>query len=167
MEAGNSRVADNGGQKGLAVGRSSINPELQISLAPESDYEAILALHREAGWSASRVDGEVWAAWEDGELVGSIQFQEVGSPDVLFVSAMVVRQDARGRGIGAQMFTAVMATRQAGWWLECREERIRFYKRLGFDIVVGVEIPTSVRQLVRPRTHRQEHFMNRPRDVIT
>ena len=152
-------------QRGLAVGRSSTNSELQISLAPESDYGAILALHREAGWNASRIAGEVWAAWEGGELVGSIQFQEVGSPDVLFVSAMVVREVARGRGIGAQMFTAVMGTRQADWWLECREERIRFYKRLGFHTVVGVEIPASVRQLVRPRTHRQEHFMNRSRDV--
>ena len=64
------------------------------------------------------------------------------------------------------MFTEVMGTRQADWWLECREERIRFYERLGFQIVVELEIPASVRQLVRPRTHRQEHFMNKPRDVI-
>ena len=143
------------------MGRSATNAELRISLAPESAYEAILALHHEAGWNPSRVDGEVWGAWEHGELVGSIQFEEVGSPDVLFVRAMVVREDARGNGIGAQMFTEVMGTRQAEWWLECREERIRFYTRMGFELVEGTEIPASVRQLVRPRTDRREHFMKR------
>ena len=62
------------------MGRSATNAELRIALAPESAYEAILALHHEAGWNPSRVDGEVWGAWEHGELVGSIQFEDVGSP---------------------------------------------------------------------------------------
>jgi N-acetylglutamate synthase-like GNAT family acetyltransferase len=95
------------------------------------------------------------------ELVGSIQFEEVGSPDVLFVRAMVVREDVRGSGIGTQMITEVMGTRQAEWWLECREERIRFYTRMGFDLVEGPEISASVRQLVRPGTDRRQHFMKR------
>ena len=149
------------------MGPAATDAELQISLAPESAYEAILALHHEAGWNPSRVEGEVWGAWERGELVGSIQFEEVGSLDVLFVRAMVVREVARSRGIGAQMLKEVMATRRAEWWLECREERIRFYTRMGFHIVEGAEIPASVLQLVRPRTDRQQHFMNRPLDLIT
>ena len=37
------------------------SPELQISLAPESDY-GDTALHR-SGWNASGIAGEVWAAW--------------------------------------------------------------------------------------------------------
>ena len=143
------------------MGRSATNAELWIALAPVSAYDDILALHHEAGWNPSRVEGEVWGAWEHGALVGSIQFEEVGSPDVLFVRAMVVREDARGSGIGTRMFTEVMGTRQAEWWLECREERIRFYTRMGFDLVEEAEIPASVRQLVRPRTDRRQHFMKR------
>jgi N-acetylglutamate synthase-like GNAT family acetyltransferase len=65
------------------------------------------------------------------------------------------------------MFAEVMATRRAEWWLECREERIRFYTRMGFHLVEGAEIPASVLQLVRPRTDRQQHFMNSPVDLIT
>jgi N-acetylglutamate synthase-like GNAT family acetyltransferase len=149
------------------VGRSATNAELQIALAPESAYEAVLALHHQAGWNPSRVGGEVWGAWEHGELVGSIQFEEVGSPNVLFVGAMVVRDDVRGSGIGAHMFTEVMGTRQAEWWLECSEERIRFYTRMGFELVEGAEIPASVRQLVRPRTDRRQHFMKRSVHQIT
>jgi N-acetylglutamate synthase-like GNAT family acetyltransferase len=140
------------------VGRSE-HALLEISLAPKSDYDAILALHHEAGWNPSRVDGEVWAVWEQGELVGSVQFEEVGSPDLLFVRAMVVREDARGRGIGAKMFNEVMATRAAEWWLECRSERVNFYDRLGFHLVGNQDIRPQVRGLVRRRTDRQENFM--------
>ena len=108
--------------------------QLEVSPANRSDYETILALHHEAGWIPSRVEGEIWVAWHQRELVGSIQFEEV-EPDLLFVRAMVVREASRGRGIGTRMFTEVMATRDADWWLECREERICFYARLGFNVV--------------------------------
>jgi N-acetylglutamate synthase-like GNAT family acetyltransferase len=139
--------------------------QVEVLRADKNDYGKILALHHEAGWVPSRVDGEVWAAWHQQELVGSVQFEEVG-PHLLFVRAMVVREDSRGRGIGARMFTEVMATRDAEWWLECREELIRFYARLGFNVVEQGDIPASVRQLVRPRTDRQQHFMNRPRAAL-
>src|SRR5207245_9925083 len=66
------------------------------STTSRSDYDAILALHHEAGWLRSRVDGEVWAAWEERELVGSLQFEKLTS-DLRFVRAMVVREDSRGR----------------------------------------------------------------------
>jgi N-acetylglutamate synthase-like GNAT family acetyltransferase len=135
--------------------------ELAIALSPKNDYDAILALHRQAGWNLSRVDGEVWGAWEDGELVGSVQFEEVGSADVLFVRAMVVREDARGRGIGARMFTHVMGTRAAAWWLESRSERVAFYNRLGFRVIDEEDIPPSIRELVRRRIDRQQNFMTR------
>lgn len=133
---------------------------MEITLASRSDYDAILALHHEAGWVRSRVDGEVWAAWEERELVGSLQFEKVTS-DLLFVRAMVVREDSRGRGIGAQMFSDVMKTRDADWWLECRDERVAFYSRLGFEVSDQDGIPASVRALVRPRTDRRENFMHK------
>ena len=100
-------------------------------------------------------------AWEQGELVGSVQFEEVGGVDVLFVRAMVVREDARGRGIGATMFSHVMSTRAAEWWLECRSERIAFYRRLGFRVVAEQDIPPKIRELVSRRADRQQNFMTR------
>lgn len=134
-----------------------------MSRANRSDYDDILAMHHEAGWIPSRVTGEVWAAWDQGQLVGSMQFEEIGT-DLLFVRAMVVREDLRGRGIGAQMFTEVMGTRDAEWW-RCRKERIRFYSRLGFNLVEQPEVPGAVRELVRARTDREQFFMHRPREA--
>lgn len=112
---------------------------------------------------SEQVTGEVWAAWDQGQLVGSMQFEEIGT-DLLFVRAMVVREDLRGRGIGAQMFTEVMGTRDAEWW-QCRKERIRFYSRLGFNLVEQGEVPGAVRQPVRARTDREQFFMHRPREA--
>ena len=107
------------------------------------------------------MDGEVWAAWEGAELVGSVQFEQVGGPDLLFVRAMVVREDARGRGIGAKMFMHVLSTRAATWWLECRSERVAFYGRLGFHAVDDDDVPPRIRELVRGRTDRRQNFMTR------
>jgi N-acetylglutamate synthase-like GNAT family acetyltransferase len=105
------------------------------------------------------VDGEVWGAWNESGLVGSVQFEEVGGSGLLFVRAMVVREDVRGRGIGATMFNEVMATRVAEWWLECRSERIAFYRRLGFRVAHPQDVPPTIRELVRRRTDRKQNFM--------
>jgi GNAT superfamily N-acetyltransferase len=131
-----------------------------ISRAAAGDHDAILGLHHEAGWAQSRVDGEVWAAWEDGELVGSLQFEELPS-GLLFIRAMVVREDSRGRGIGGRMLEETLETRAADWWLECRDERIAFYTRHAFQLVEEQSMPASVRELVRPRTDRRQNFMHR------
>ena len=132
----------------------------KISRAAVADHDAILELHHEAGWAQSRVDGEVWVARADGELVGSLQFEELPS-GYLFIRAMVVRADSRGRGIGGEMLEEVLGTRHADWWLECRDERIPFYSRHGFQVVEERAMPAAVRELVRPRTDRRQNFVHR------
>ena len=133
---------------------------LEITRAVLADHHPILDLHHEAGWAQSRVDGEVWVAREGRQLVGSLQFEELPS-GLLFIRAMVVREASRGRGVGGHMLDEVLGTRHADWWLECRDERIQFYSRHGFRVVEEDMMPTSVRQLVRPRTDRRQNFMHR------
>ncbi|MBA3735411.1 MAG: GNAT family N-acetyltransferase [Actinobacteria bacterium] len=132
----------------------------EISRAAVVDHDAILELHHEAGWAQSRVDGEVWVARENGELVGSLQFEELPC-GLLFIRAMVVRADSRGRGIGGRMLDEILETRLSDWWLECRDERIPFYSKHGFHVVQEQVIPAAVRELVRPRTDRRQNFMHR------
>jgi N-acetylglutamate synthase-like GNAT family acetyltransferase len=132
----------------------------EISPAAAADHDVILDLHHEAGWAQSRVDGEVWVAREDGELVGSLQFEELPS-GLLFIRAMVVREASGGRGGGGRMLDEILETRHANWWLECRHERIRFYSRHGFQLVEEQAMPASVRELARPRTDRRQNFMHR------
>ena len=130
---------------------------IAISLAEPGDRAAILALHREAGWPGTHLDGEVWGrAHLADEVVGSAQLIELASGIVL-VDAAVVRADARGRGIGTALLRTVLATREAEWWLECREERIAFYERLGF--VVIDDVPRLVAERVGSNAVRRQHFL--------
>lgn len=132
----------------------------EISRAKPLDDDAILRLHREAGWADSRVDGEVWVARQEGELVGSLQFVDL-APELLLITAMVIREDRRGRGIGRKLLAEVLRTRSADWWLECRRERIRFYSGLGFGLVDRTDVPSSVLGCIAPRSDRKQFFMSK------
>jgi len=129
---------------------------IEISLAAPAEHAAILALHREAGWPGTHTEGEVWAARACGDVVGGLQLIAL-APQVILIDAAVVRASARGRGIGSELLRGVLATRTAEWWLECREERIAFYERLGF--VVADEVPALVAGRVGPNAVRRRHFL--------
>jgi GNAT superfamily N-acetyltransferase len=135
-----------------------VHPPLEIALAVPEEHEAILALHREAGWPGTHVDGEVWTARTPAGVVASVQVIGL-APALILVDAIVVRSDVRDRGIGAELLRTVLATRAAEWWLECREERIAFYERLGFER--SADVPASVTARVGANAVRQQHFLLR------
>jgi GNAT superfamily N-acetyltransferase len=131
---------------------------IEIARAAPSDHAAILVLHREAGWPGTHVDGDVWAARDGRGVVGSVQLLELAA-GVVLIDAAVVRSDARGHGIGAELMRAVLATREAHWWLECREERIAFYQRLGFEVQPEAAVPALVRARVGKNETRSQFFL--------
>ena len=139
---------------------SSTRPPLEIAVAKPEAYESILELHREAGWPGTHVDGEVWAAYEAGQLVGSAQFIEL-EPALVLVDAIVVRASARDQGTGAELMRTMLATRPADWWLECRLERVPFYQRLDFRLVDEAEVPAIVKARVGGNPSRPQHFLLR------
>jgi GNAT superfamily N-acetyltransferase len=133
---------------------------IEIAQAAPSDHEAILELHREAGWPGTHVDGEVWAAREGAEILGGVQLLEL-APGTILIDAAVVRSTARGRGVGTDMLRRVLATREADWWLECREERIGFYLRLAFHVERDADVPGLVKARVGPNATRRQFFLQR------
>jgi GNAT superfamily N-acetyltransferase len=135
-----------------------VHAPLEIALAVPEEHEAILALHREAGWPGTHVDGEVWAVRTTAGVVASAQVVGL-APALFLVDAIVVRADLRGRGIGARLMRTILATRAAEWWLECREERIAFYERLGFEL--ATDVPARVAARVGANATRQQHFLLR------
>ena len=142
---------------GVGYGRP-VGPSAEIAHALPGEHAAILALHREAGWPGTHLDGEVWTARAAGELIGSAQLIEL-APGLILIDAAVVRADARGRGIGSEMVCALLATRTAEWWLECREERVAFYERLGFTIEPSSAVPSPVLARVGTNGARRQHFL--------
>jgi GNAT superfamily N-acetyltransferase len=142
---------------GVGYGRP-VGPSPEIARALPGEHAAILALHREAGWPGTNLDGEVWAARAAGELIGSTQLIEL-APGLILIDAAVVRAEARGRGIGSEMLRAVLATRSAEWWLECREERVAFYERLGFAVEPQPAVPLPVLARVGANSTRRQYFL--------
>ena len=135
-------------------------PPIQVAPATREEHEEILALHREAGWPDTHLEGEVWVLRDLGGLAGSIQLIELVS-GLILIGAIVVRSDARGRGLGSEIARFVLATRTAEWWLECREQRMAFYGRLGFAVVATAEVNEVVRERVGPNSAREQNFMRR------
>jgi N-acetylglutamate synthase-like GNAT family acetyltransferase len=131
----------------------------EIAHAEQHESEAILALHREAGWPGTHVAGEVWVAREAGQVVGSAQLIEL-EPALVLVDAVVVRANARNRGIGAELMRTVLTRRAAHWWLECRSERVAFYQRLGFAVVNEAEVPSVVKARVGSNHVRPQFFLH-------
>ena len=72
-----------------------------VGPAQVADHEAILALHREAGWSTSTVYGDVLIVRAGDRVVAAIHLMAFPSRDFLVI-AMVVGGDRRGQGIGAR-----------------------------------------------------------------
>ena len=126
----------------------------------DEDREAILALHREAGWRARDVLGEVLVARLGGTVVGAVHLLRYPPADIL-VGAIVVRGDVRGRGIGGVLMRVAMTGRPGVWWLECRRERVAFYERLGYALVAETAVAPAVRAAIGSQPSRRQQFMTR------
>jgi N-acetylglutamate synthase-like GNAT family acetyltransferase len=142
------------------VSSDSAHGEPVIEVARRDDDDAILALHREAGWSTRSVYGKVAVVREDGEVIGAIHLVAFAPRHVL-VGAIVVREDRRGQGLGARLMRAAMAGAPGIWWLECRRERAAFYRRLGFAVVAEAAVPPAIRTTIGTQRSRPQVFMRR------
>jgi len=122
---------------------------------------AVLALHHEYGWMDEAVSGgELWVAREGDEVVGAVELIEL-DPARVVVAVAVVRESRRGQGIGSRLMSKVLASRSAEWWTECREQRIGFYVRLGFELVALNDLPADVRpHLDHPSPTQPERPLN-------
>jgi predicted N-acetyltransferase YhbS len=106
-----------------------------------------LAVLLPQGWERGNVDvGEPWVAEADGEIVGTLRLLDAGD-DAIYVADVIVREDLRGRGIGAGLMREAMSSRPSdSFFLVCHEERAAFYGRLGYEEIAKVELPDPVAQ---------------------
>lgn len=79
----------------------------------------------------------------EGEIVGIGQVRphrrcrELGS--------LIVREDRRRRGIGAQIVEALLATEQGEVYLECLDEMASYYARFGFQPLPWWQAPAPLK----------------------
>jgi len=83
-------------------------------------------------------EGPVWAAIQDGSLVGTVAAAPKG--DALYIRSMAVAPSARGRGIGKMLLARVESFAKANGFRRMflsttpfLQEAIRLYERFGFE----------------------------------
>jgi len=137
---------------------------IEVSVSSPQEHGVVLEHRHETGWERSTLEGEVWVAREDDRVVGSLQLIDI-EPRIVLVDAVVVPKSLRDQGIGGELMKRVLATRDVEWWLECREERLAFYERLGFAEVELSKVPASLRTYLDAPgmlpSDRENHFMKR------
>ncbi len=131
-----------------------------------ADIEELLAT-RDWG-SVDLTEGKSFIA-RDGKVVGHVRIIEV-EPRTVVVDNVIVQEDRRGSGIGSDLMRAAMNGIGGTMYLCCHEDRIAFYRRLGFDLLPGGfhDAPASVQAYWRkvddyPTAEGHEHFFLKAR----
>ena len=105
------------------------------------DRPGIEALLRSNEWDVKDLDeGEAWVALAEDRVIGLVRVVEVGSK-LFVIDDVLVREDRRGHGIGADLMRTAMAERDGEFYLVCHDERIPFYTRLGFERIEETDYP--------------------------
>lgn len=111
----------------------------------KSDLEDFFAGEK---WDDPVLDQGVAFIARDGGIVGNVRLIEV-EPQTVVVEDVLVKEDRRGNGIGAQLMRAAMNSRGGTLYLCCHPERMRFYNDLGFAEVPFAELPERVQAYFR------------------
>ncbi len=118
---------------------------VEFRRATEEESERRRALVAGQGWESENVDlGEPWVAVGGGDVVGTLRVLDAGE-GASYLADVIVREDLRGAGIGADMVCAAVRSRERdAFYLVCHDERVAFYGRLGFSEIPKVELPEGV-----------------------
>ena len=84
---------------------------------------------------------------------------------ILIDAAVVCAPALAVAGSGPSWSRTVLATRAGEWWLECREQRVAFYERLGFAVVRADAVPAIVAARVGANPDRRQCFLRRSTDA--
>ncbi len=135
-----------------------------ITRATRHDREDIRELLSTNEWGEDAdLEGKAYIA-RDGKVIGVVRAVEV-EPQTVVIDSVLVLEERRGKGIGAQLMQAAMSSQGGKLYLCCHEERMPFYERLGFSLLPkGFEdAPESVQAYWRkvddyPTSEGHEHF---------
>jgi N-acetylglutamate synthase-like GNAT family acetyltransferase len=113
----------------------------RVSRHDRSDLEDFF---KAQNWDDPYLDRGVGFIARDGGIVGTLRLIEV-EPNTVVIEDVLVKDDRRGRGIGAQLMQAAMNSRGGKLFLCCHPERVAFYRRLGFSEIPYEALPASAR----------------------
>ncbi len=118
---------------------------VELGPARPDDYPGVEKLLRDHRWDPTHLqEGDVFVAREGEEVIGCVRLIPVG--DGLFhVDDVLLREDRRGRGTGSELMRRALDSRDGKFTLQCHDERVSFYRRLGFTEIAESDLPDAVR----------------------
>lgn len=119
-----------------------------ITRATRHDKADLEDFFANENWDEPVLDKGVAFIARDGGIVGNVRLIEV-EPQTVVVEDVLVKEDRRGVGIGAQVMRAAMNSRGGTLYLCCHPERMRFYNDLGFTESGFDDLPESVQAYFR------------------
>ncbi len=119
-----------------------------ITRATRHDKADLEDFFANENWDDPVLDKGVAFIARDGGIVANVRLIEV-EPQTVVVEDVLVKEDRRGTGIGAQVMRAAMNSRGGTLYLCCHPERMRFYNDLGFTETPFDDLPESVQAYFR------------------
>jgi len=136
-----------------------------ITRATRHDKDDIRELLATRDWAEDTDldEGKAFIA-RDGKVIGCVRTIEV-EPQTVVIDSVLVLEERRGNGIGAQIMQAAMSSQGGKLFLCCHEDRIAFYGRIGFELLPNgfEDAPEAVQAYWRkvddyPTAEGHEHF---------
>lgn len=118
-----------------------------ITRATRHDKSDIEEFYASQKWDDPILDRGVSFIARDGGVVGALRLIEL-EPNTLAIEDVLVREDRRGEGIGADLIRAAFNSRGGSVYLCCHPERMRFYTDLGFSEMPYEQLPDVVREFI-------------------
>ncbi len=118
-----------------------------ITRATRHDKADIEEFYASQNWDDPILDRGVSFVARDGGIVGALRLIEL-APNTLAIEDVLVREDRRGQGIGADLLRAALNSRGGTVYLCCHPERLRFYGDLGFSEQPYDELPDVVKEFM-------------------
>jgi ribosomal protein S18 acetylase RimI-like enzyme len=138
-----------------------------ITRASRHDAEDIERFYSTQEWEDPHISQGVSFVAREGAIVGALTLIEI-EPQTVVIEDVLVDPARRGEGLGSQLVRAAMSSRGGTMFLSCHEERLAFYRRLGFEDVPFEDLPAGVQTFMRddnafPFTADHVHYFMRAR----
>ena len=130
-----------------------------ITRATRHDRDDVRELIEAQGWDPEHLNEGTTLIARDGPVAGCVRLIEV-APQTVVIDDLLVREDKRGQGVGAQLMKAAMNNRGGTLYLVCHEDVIPFYERFDFTRTTFEDLPEPVKDYlnrVEPDLHTSDH----------
>ena len=119
---------------------------MMITRATRRDAADLAEFFESEEWDNPVLDKGTAFIARAGNIIGNVRLIEADT-NVLVVEDVLVAKDKRGAGLGTQLMQAAINSRGGKLFLACHDERLDWYRRLGFSEIPYEEQPQPVKSL--------------------